>query len=204
MDPYAVTSRKGGKFSMAHIFPDTVRATATAWSHEDGHLSDEHRALRNELLTSHRLLCKDPSSPEAQQRFATADSKFWQEDERLAEEFKDDGFDDDELDPSLRGFHEGWVWDFRYTHPDDYEDLLMKRKGEYMEAKAAFEAAPWDPELGLSMDRTERARKETAYLIYLAYTDQKALIAMFAPGDEYAAAEEAELEKMDTEEGDTS
>lgn len=188
-DPIVVTSLEGGRRAMRYVFRAEVRAHASMWESDYGVLSEEHRVLRDDLLRAHHNLCRNPASLITRERFIRADEKFWAEVERRIESNMQELDEEVDDDPRLRGFHEGWVWTFRYTHPDDYPELLDKLQAEYLEEKSQFEASGGNPLLGLSMQRAERIWKETARFIYLAYTDRAALDAMFAPGDAYAAKE---------------
>ena len=147
---------------------------------------DSLAQICHELLEAHRaLLCVAQCDQQARDRWAVADDRYWEIDEYLLSGRR--------CEQSLmlwkrtilgiRDGMKGGVWEFRFTAPEDFLELLVKRRKEYEEAKTLFENDPDDPGLGLAMDRQKRAWEETARFIKLALEDPESLSKMFESGD---------------------
>lgn len=181
MDPDEVTSKR-----VADSYASFVRDEFEWLSEMFLSRRDSLAQMCHELLEAHRALCEAPSDQQARDRWAVADDRYWEIDEELRrEEDAAEPYALEADDPRDQGWHEGWVWEFRYTTPQNFLELLVKRREEYEEAKALFENDPDDPELGLAMDRQKTAWEETARLIKLAYEDPESLSKMFESGDSY-------------------
>ena len=181
MDPDEVTSKRD-----ADIYASFVRDEFEWLSEMFLSRRDSLAQMCHELLEAHRALCEAPSDQQARDRWAVADDRYWEIDEELLrEEDAAEPYALEADDPRDQGGHEGWVWEFRYTAPDDFLDILVKRREEYEEAKTLFENDPDDPGLGLAMDRQKRAWEETARFIKLALEDPESLSKMFESGDSY-------------------
>ncbi|WP_147271442.1 hypothetical protein [Brevibacterium aurantiacum] len=173
---------------IADAYATMVQDNIAVWADQYRSRSDSIIKMGSELIEAHRRLCENPADAEAQNRWRTADKSYWDMEEQVS--LDDNGglpfdIEDIEEDPRDRGYHEGWVWEFRNAKSGDYPGLLEARRREYEKAKAEFERKPWDPEIGLAMDRQKRIWDETGHLVELALADPSALAKMFEPGDSY-------------------